>query len=93
MDIMQQILRNFNFDNDNENSRMFRDTNPIGRRKRSHNNDSGGRRQIVCYKCNKLVHIARNCKAPNNQNDGDQRKNVYVCQLCNKFAHEWKKGT
>ena len=32
------------FDNDNGNSRMFRDTNLIGRRKRSHNNDSGERR-------------------------------------------------
>ena len=33
------------FDNDNANSRMFRDTNPIGgRRKRSHSNDSGERR-------------------------------------------------
>ena len=32
------------FDNDNANSRMFRDTNPTGnRRKRSHNNDSGER--------------------------------------------------
>ena len=30
------------FYNDNANSRIFRDTNPIGsRRKRSHNNDSG----------------------------------------------------
>ena len=34
--------------NDNANSRMFRNTNPIGRRKRSHNNDNGERRHIVC---------------------------------------------
>ena len=55
------------FDNDNENSRMFRDINPTGnRRKRSHNNDSGERRQIVCYRCNNLGHITRNCRAPDN---------------------------
>ena len=49
---------------------MFRDTNPIGRRKRSHDNDSGERRQIVCYRCNNLGNIARNYKALDNQNDG-----------------------
>ena len=56
------------FENDNANSRMFRKTNPIGnRRKRSHNNESGERRQIFCYRCNNLGHIVRNCRAPNNQ--------------------------
>ena len=59
------------FDSDNANSRVFRDTNPMGRRKRSHSNDSGERRQIVCYKCNNLGHITRNCRAHDNQNDGD----------------------
>ena len=55
---------------DNENSRMFRDTNPTRRnwRRKSHSrsNDNGERRKIVCYKCNNLGHIARNCRAPNN---------------------------
>ena len=68
------------FDNDNENSRMFMDTTPIGnRRKRSHNNESGETRQIIFYRCNNLGHIARKCRTPNNKCDGEQRRNVTVC--------------
>lgn len=47
------------FDNDSANSRIFRNTNHVGNRRRSHKNESGERRQIVCYKCNNLGHIAR----------------------------------
>ena len=55
------------FENDNKNSRIFRNTNPAGnRRKISHSNDSGERRQIVCYRCNNLGHIARNYRTDNN---------------------------
>ena len=49
------------FDNDNLDSRMFSDTKPTGnKRKISHNNDSRERRQIICFRCNNLGHIARN---------------------------------
>ena len=65
---------------------MFRDTNPIGnKRRRSQRklNDgerpNGVRNYIVCYKCNNLGHIARNCRAPNNQNGTKQRKNAHIC--------------
>ena len=65
------------FDNDNTNSRIFRDTSLVGsRRKRSHNNGSGERRQIVYYRCNNLRLIARNFRAPNNQCDGGKERNV-----------------
>ena len=36
---------------------MFRNTNHAGNRRRSHSNESGERRQIVCCKCNNLGHI------------------------------------
>ena len=59
---------------------MFRNTNLIGnRRKRSHSNESGERRQIVFYRCNNLGHIVRNCKTLDNQFDEEQRRNVHGC--------------
>ena len=64
---------------------MFRDINPACRRKILHNNDSGEIRQ--CYRCNNLGRIARNCRALDNQNDGDQRRNVPIWKLCNNFGH------
>ena len=73
-------------DSNNANGRMFRNTNPVGnKRKKSHDNESGERRQIVCYICKNLGHIARNCRTRDNQCDGEQRRNVHICQLCNKF--------
>ena len=39
------------FYTNNENSRMFRNTNHVGNRRRSHINESGERRQTVSYKC------------------------------------------
>ena len=76
------------FDSNNRNSRMFRDTNPIGnRRKRSCSNDIREGRLIFFYRCNNLRHIPRNCKTPDGQCDGEQRRNVSVCQLCNNFGH------
>ena len=48
------------YDNDRRNSRMSRYTKP-GYRKRSYED----RRQIMCYKCNNLGHIAQNCHVPN----------------------------
>ena len=47
------------FDNDNANSRIFRNTNHVGNKRRSHNKESGERRQIIWYRCNNLGHIAR----------------------------------
>ena len=44
-------------------------------------------KEIVHYRCNNIGHIARNCRAPNNQCDGGYRRNVPICQLCNNFGH------
>ena len=54
----------FIFDNSNSNSRMFRGTNPTGRR--SSEGTKRMRRNIVCYKCNNFGLIARNHKSPIN---------------------------
>ena len=78
--------KNPKFDNDNENSRMFRNTKHAGNKRRSHSNESGERRQIVFYRCNNLGHITKNCRVADNQNN-EQRRNVPVCQLCNNFGH------
>ena len=40
--------------NNNTNSRMFRNTKNVGSRRRSHNNESRERRQIICYRCNNI---------------------------------------
>lgn len=50
------------FDSNNRNSRIFRDTDPVGRRFEEGNN--GSRNNIVCYKCNKFGHITINYKVP-----------------------------
>ena len=41
----------------------------------------------MCYKCNNLGHTERNCRALENQNETNQRRNAPVCQLCNNFRH------
>ena len=80
------------FDGNNANSRMSKNTNPIGierGRLQNKSNDgetsNGEKDQFVCYKCNNLGHIARNCRAPESQNGSNQRRNALVCQLCNNF--------
>ena len=72
--------------NRNQNNRMFRNTNHASSIRRSHNNESGERRQIICYICNNLGHIARNCRAPNNKYN-EKIRNVPVCHLCNNFGY------
>lgn len=77
----------FDNNNNNTNSRMFKNTNNAGNRRRSHNNESRERRQIICYRCNNIGHIVRNCRTLDNQCDGGDRINVNICQLCNNFRH------
>ena len=72
------------YDNDRRNSRMSRNTNPIDRRRSSERTSRQGRsyedkRQIVCYKCNNLGHIAQNFHAPDDQQN--PRSRAPVCQL------------
>ena len=66
---------------------MFRNTNNVGNRRRSHNNESRERRKIICYRCNNIGHIVRNCITPNNQCDGGYRRNVPICEICTNFGH------
>ena len=73
------------FDNSNRNSRMFRGTNPTGRRSEEGNN--GARNNIVSYKCNEFGHIARNGGALINQLGPRFGNNAPVCQLCNNFGY------
>ena len=65
-------------------------TNNAGNRRRSHNNESKERRKIICYRCNNIGHIARNCRTPDDQCNGGNRRNVPTCQLCNNFGHTAK---
>ena len=51
-------------DSNNANSRMHRNTNHVGNKRRSQINESGERRQIFFYRCNNLGHIARNLRPP-----------------------------
>ena len=66
---------------------MFRNTNNVGSRRRSHSNESRERRKIIFYRCNNIGHIARNCRTPDDQCN---RMNVPICQLCNNFGHTTK---
>lgn len=61
------------FDSYNGNSRIFRNTKPAhngrGRSQSKFNNGERSNRErkhVVCYKCKKPGHIARNCRAPKN---------------------------
>ena len=73
------------FDHSNSNSRMFRGTNPTWRR--SDEGKNGMRSNIVCYKCNKFGHIAKNYKVIVNQPKPSFGNNAPICQLCNNFGH------
>ena len=65
---------------------MHRNTNHAGTKRRSHNNESGEKRQIVYYRCNNPRHIARNCRTPDDKLN-EHKKDVPICQLCNNFGH------
>jgi hypothetical protein len=46
------------------------------------------RRLMVCYNCNKVGHMARDCRGrPKLQYQQSAGSNALVCQLCNKAGH------
>ena len=77
------------YDNDRRNSRMSRNTNLVDRRRSNERTLREGRyyedrRQIMCYKCNHLGHIAQDCHQQN------PRSRAPVYQFCNIFRHTAK---
>lgn len=68
----------------NNYDRMIGNTNNADKKSIEEMNQ---RKVVVCFRCNKVGHIARNCRSQINQQGQRFGNNGIICQLCNKFGH------